>query len=208
MSRRDLTCILIIGTGVGLLIQPILQNNLSANALAYLTPLARVGILIFFIIFAPFALWIAKLLSRWLAGLYQFAQFAAVGTLNSFIYGGVLNVETFLYGSTIVSNLRFAVFVTVSFLFSTTNSFLWNKYWTFNAREKTNAGEVSGFYGVAFVGWALSVGAATFVKAIGPVGSKLWLNILAPLAGIAVSFAWNFIGYKYWVFKDKNKSSA
>lgn len=206
MPRRDLICILIIGAGVGLLIQPILANNLPAGDLAYLTPLVRLGIFLFFVIFAPLALWLAKLVSRWsrsVAGLYQFAQFAAVGTLNSFIYDGVLNLETLSYGSAMVSNVRYAIFISIAFLFSTTNSFLWNKYWTFDARQKTNAGEVSGFYGVAIVGWILSVVAATFVKSIGPVDSKLWLNILAPLAGIAAAFIWNFFGYKYWVFKDK-----
>src|ERR1700685_341612 len=178
MFRRDFIRILIIGAAVGLLIQPILANNLSVHALGYLTPLARVGIFFLFLLIAPLALWIAKLLSRWWAGLYQFAQFAAVGTLNSFIYGAVLNIETFLYGSVMVSNIRFAVFVTVAFLFSTTNSFIWNKYWTFGAHETTNAKEVSGFYGVALVGAILSVAAATFVKAIGPIDSKLWLHIL------------------------------
>jgi len=206
LPHRDLISILIIGAGVGILIQPILGNNLPARDLGYITPLVRLGIIIFFLIIATLALWIAKLVSRAshaLAGLYQFAQFAAVGTLNSFIYGAVINIETFLYGSMAVSNLRFALFVSIAFLFSTTNSFIWNKYWTFNARDKTNAGEVSGFYGVAIVGAILSVTAATFVKSVGPVDSKLWLNILAPLAGIAAAFIWNFLGYKYWVFKKR-----
>jgi putative flippase GtrA len=203
MESKDWKATLNIGGGVGLLIQPILANNIPAKDIAYLTPAVRLGLFFFFLVLAPVALYCAKLLSRWLSGLYQFAKFAAVGTLNSFIYTGVLNLETFWYGSLAVSNLRYALFVAVSFLFSTTNSFLWNKYWTFNAREKTNAAEISGFYSVAAVGLVLSVAAATFVKAIGPADSKLWLNIMGPLAGIAVSFAWNFIGYKYWVFKDK-----
>src|ERR1700734_2702565 len=102
MSRRDLIRILIIGAGVGLLIQPILANNLSSHALSYLTPLARFGIFLLFIIIAPLALWIASIISRkWRAasGLYQFAKFAAVGTLNSFIDVGVFNLETFFYGT-------------------------------------------------------------------------------------------------------------
>jgi putative flippase GtrA len=204
MDRRDLIRGLIIGGGVGLLIQPILANNLSVHGLTYLTPVVRLGIFLAFLILAPLALWIAKLLSRWIPALYQFAQFAAVGTLNSFIDVGVFNLETFFYGSSFISNGLFATFKAISFLFGTTNSFIWNKYWTFGAKEKTNAKEVSGFYGVAIVGWVFNVGAATFVKSIGPVGSRTWVNIVAPLAGIAVSFIWNFIGYKYWVFKKKN----
>ncbi len=203
MSRRDLIRILIIGAGVGLLIQPILANNLSAHALGYLTAPIRVGIFVFFLLFAPFALWVAKALSRWLSGLYQFAQFAAVGTLNSFIDVGVFNLETFFNGTALIGNGLFAVFKALSFLCATTNSFVWNKYWTFGAEEKASAKEVTGFYAVALVGWALNVGAATLVKSAGPAGSTAWVNIVAPLAGIAASFIWDFFGYKHLVFNQK-----
>ena len=203
MNKSDWKAIVIIGGGVGLLIQPILANNLPARYLPYLTTPVRIGIFVFFLLFAPLALWVAQLLSKWWKGIYQFAQFAAVGTLNSFIDIGVLNLETFFYGGGLLSNTLFAVFKAVSFLCATTNSFVWNKYWTFGSHEKASAGQVGGFYGVAVVGWVLNVGAATLMKSMGPAGSHVWVNIVAPLAGIAVSFAWNFVGYKYWVFKKK-----
>jgi len=202
MSRRDLKAILIIGAGIGVLIQPILANNFP-NLHVDLS--FRFGIFIFFLALAPFALWIAQIFSRWWKGIYQFSQFAAVGTLNSFIDVGVFNLETFFYGSSFIGTGLFALFKGISFLFATTNSFVWNKYWTFSARQKTNAGELGGFYGIAALGWVLNVGVATFVKTLGPAGAahdaRLWTNIVAPLAGIAASFVWNFIGYKYFVFK-------
>jgi putative flippase GtrA len=204
MSKRDWIAIIIIGAGVGLLIQPILGNNLPAHDLPYLTLPVRFGMFLFFMIFAPFALFIARMLSRWFRGIYQFAQFAAVGTLNSFIDIGVFNLETALFGSTMISNVLFATFKAISFLFGTTNSFVWNKYWTFDSRDKTNAGEIGGFYGIAIVGWIINVTVATLVKAAGPVDSKTWINIVAPLAGIAASFVWNYTGYKLWVFKRRN----
>src|SRR5665213_1355672 len=104
MNTRDWKAILIIGAGVGLLIQPILANNIPVADLGYLTPLVRVGVFLFFLIFAPFALFVAKWLSKLVAGVYQFAQFAAVGTLNSFIDVGVFNLETLLYGTAFISN--------------------------------------------------------------------------------------------------------
>lgn len=202
MSRGDLKASFIIGAGVGLLIQPILVNNVPARDFAYLTPTARVVVFIFFLLLAPFALYCARLLSRWIAGLYQFAKFAAVGALNSFIDVGVFNLETFFHGTSLIGNGLFAVFKTISFLCTTTNSFVWNKYWTFGAREKASAGEVTKFYSVALIGWALNVGVATLVKSVGPE-SHVWINIVAPLGGIAASFLWNFFGYKYWVFKGQ-----
>ncbi len=203
MSRGDLKAAFIIGGGVGLLIQPILANNVPAHYLAYLTLTARLGVFVFFLVLAPLALYIARLLTRWLAGIYQFAQFAAVGTLNSFIDLGVFNLETFFYGSSIIGNGLFALFKAISFVCATTNSFVWNKYWTFGAQEKPKAGEVTAFYGVALVGWALNVGVATLVKSAGPA-SHVWVNIVAPLGGVAASFLWDFFGYKYWVFKKQN----
>lgn len=202
MRRGDWKAIFIIGAGVGLLIQPILANNLPAHDLVYLTPAARIAFFLFFLLLAPCALWIAKLVSKWFPQFYQFAQFAAVGTLNSFIDVGVFNLETFLYGTSLIGNGLFAVFKAVSFLCATTNSFVWNKYWTFGAEGKPKAGEVTGFYGIALVGWVLNVGVATLVKSAGPA-THIWVNIVAPFAGIAASFIWNFLGYKYWVFKER-----
>ncbi len=51
----------------------------------------------------------------------------------------------------------------------------------------------------------LLVRAATLVKVLGGGGdinhAKIWTNIVAPLAGTAASFLWDFLGYKFWVFK-------
>ena len=204
MNRRDTIAVLIIGAGVGLLVQPILANNLPASIA--LTTGARIGIFVFFLLFAPLALWIAALLSRIAKGIYQFAQFAAVGTLNSFIDIGIFNLETFLIGTSTISIFLFAVLKAVSFLCATTNSFVWNKYWTFSSNDKASAKQVSGFYTVAIIGWVANVGVATAVKAFGPSASHVWVNIVAPLAGIAASFAWNFIGYKFWVFKKPEEA--
>ena len=201
ISRRDLTSVISIGAAVGLLIQLILANNLPARDAAFLSLPARIGIFCFFLLLAPFALWVAKAISGLFRGVYQFAQFAAVGTLNSFIDVGVLNAELYLFaGGGPVGNLPYALFKGISFLFATTNSFFWNKYWTFDSRGKAHAGQVTGFYGVAFVGWILNVGSATFTKALGPASSHVWAGVVAPLVGIAVSFAWDFAGYKYFVF--------
>jgi putative flippase GtrA len=199
MTKKDLTASLIIGAGVGLLIQPILANLLGGGDDMNLV--IRAGVFIFFTLFAPFALWLCALIAKAWKAFYQFGQFAAVGTLNSFIDIGVLNLETFLYGGTITTPI-FAVFKAISFLRATTNSFFWNRNWTFGSTDKVNAGEVTGFYTVALIGWGANVVVATFVKAIGPE-TKLWIDIVAPLAGILVTFIWNFLGYKYFVFKKK-----
>jgi putative flippase GtrA len=204
MTKKDLKAIFLIGAGVGLLIQPILANLITS---VQLTLVIRAGIFVFFTLFAPFALWICAMIAKAWKAFYQFGQFAAVGTLNSFIDIGVLNLETYLYGGAGVSTALFAVFKAISFLCATTNSFVWNRNWTFGSTDKVNAGEVTGFYTVAIIGWAANVAVATFVKSIGP-GTKLWVDIVSPIAGILVTFIWNFVGYKYFVFKKRQPAAA
>lgn len=199
MTKKDWKAILAIGAAVGLLVQPILANTITN---VHLTPMVRVGIFAFFVLFAPFALWLCSLIAKIWKAFYQFGQFAAVGTLNSFIDIGVFNLETFLYGTSAISTVLFAVFKAISFLCATTNSFFWNKRWTFHEEHKANAGQVTGFYTIAIIGWVLNVAVATFTKSVGP-DTRLWVDVVSPLVGILTTFIWNFIGYKYVVFKKR-----
>jgi putative flippase GtrA len=205
MTKKDLRLILIVGAAVGLLIQPITLNVLPQISFGVL---GHILLFVFFVVFAPLALWIASLVSRWWKGLYQFAQFAAVGTLNSFIDVGVFNLETFILGTAAVSTAMFAVFKAISFLCATTNSFFWNKYWTFSdsaagAGSGKQTKETVSFYVVALIGWGVNVGVATLVKTLEPSGitARVWVNVVAPVCGVAASFLWDFFGYKHLVFK-------
>jgi putative flippase GtrA len=198
MKRRDLWCILAIGAAVGLLAQPILAGSLSFA----LTPMMRVGIFLGFTILAPLALFILAWLGKFMPVLYQFGKFAAVGTLNTFVDIGVLSLEILILGTPGI--LIYVIFKTVSFLAATTNSFLWNKFWTFDSKEPANPSQTLKFYAVAVIGFILNVGLASYVfggitnpEGISPV---LWAKIAA-FAGVAAAFLWDFLGYKYFVFK-------
>jgi putative flippase GtrA len=197
MNKKDLLLVTIIGAAVGLLSQPIVANIFPAPSAA-----VRVGIFVGFLVLAPVALALAYLIGKIAPVIYQFAKFAATGALNSFIDAGVLNILIFLTG--IAAGLSYSVFKAISFICATTNSYLWNKYWTFGSSSRVTAGEVTKFYTIAVVGGILNVGAASLVvnvvgrpQAISP---NLWANIGA-LAGISCSFLWNFLGYKFLVFK-------
>lgn len=201
MKKNDLLLVTIIGAAVGLLIQPILANLSSISIFAPSFTL-RLIIFFFFSIFAPIALWILYLIGKIIPIIYQFGKFAAVGVLNTFIDLGVLNLEIFLSG--ISFGVFYIIFKTVSFLFATTNSFFWNKYWTFNSKNTINGKETGNFYLFATIGWLLNVGIATFiVNVIGSPASinpKIWANIGA-LCGVGGAFLWDFLSYKFFVFK-------
>ena len=199
MNKKDLLLVTIIGGAVGILVQPMIQNLVISP-----TFFIRVGAFLGFLIFAPFALTVAYFLSKILPVLYQFAKFGAVGVLNSFIDFGILNLLIFLFS--IRSGLWFSIFKAISFLCATTNSYFWNKYWTFESSNKPKVSEAAKFYTIAIIGGFLNVSVASLIFSgihrpeYIPV--NLWANVAA-LGGILSAFIWNFLGYKFVVFKKE-----
>lgn len=203
LNKKDFALVSVIGALVGLLTQPILANlfqDVNRIVPLELAP-ARVIVFFAFLILAPSALFAALLIARGIPVAYQFAKFAAVGTLNSFVDFGVLNLLIAVFGA--AAGLPFTAFKSVSFLAATTNSYFWNKHWTFHATNQSNAGEVASFYGIAIAGGIINVGVASLVvNGMGApegVSLALWANVGA-LAGIFSALLWNFVGYKYFVF--------
>ncbi|RJP45942.1 GtrA family protein [Candidatus Parcubacteria bacterium] len=205
-SRKDLGLALIIGAAVGLLSQAILAN--FAREVHEIIPVpygvVQAGIFFGFLVLAPVALSVAGWIGKRIPVVYQLAKFAAVGSLNSFVDLGVFNLETLMLGG-VPGVALFSIFKGVSFLAATTNSYFWNKHWTFGAAGQANAGEVVKFYAVAIAGGIVNVGVATAVKAAADAAGfseNFWGNIASPIAGIFAALVWNFLGYKFFVFKN------
>jgi len=134
--------------------------------------------------------------------LFQAAKFFLVGTLNTFIDLGILNI--FIAISGIASGVFYSVFKAISFLVATTNSYFWNKFWTFEKKEKPDPKEFLKFLVVTVFGFLINVGVASFVvNVIGPqfgIGKKIWASIGAIVAAF-FAFVWNFFASKFIVFK-------
>ena len=132
----------------------------------------------------------------------QIVKFAAVGGVNTAVDLIVLNILMFVTG--IASGVFYSVFKGISFLVAVTNSYIMNKRWTFGSREKKVGKEFSQFLLISVVGFAINVGAASVVVNLIPnfldISPKLWGNVGA-LAGTFCGLLWNFIGYKFIVFK-------
>jgi hypothetical protein len=61
---------------------------------------------------------------------------------------------------------------------------------------------------VAAGGLILNTAAGTLINAAQPAGLsgatlRLWSHLVAPGAGVVASFLWNFLWYKYAVFKKR-----
>lgn len=203
MNKKDLLIVTGLGAAIGVLSQAILGNLMDEVYRLFPAPSGtiRLAAFAFFTLLAPSALYIASIVGKLIPVLYQFAKFAAVGTLNTFVDLGVFNLETLLVGGQPSSTL-FAVLKGISFLAGTTNSFFWNKYWTFGGAGDGKAVEVVKFYVIAIAGFFLNVGVATLVFRSG-TPTEVWTNIVAPLSGVLSAFLWNFLGYKFLVFKKK-----
>lgn len=200
VTKKDYFLVSIVGFFFGLLLLPVLKNL----KIPFLEITFSSGFLIVagFIVFAVFALWVASLLGRWIPVLLQFAKFGAVGALNTLLDLGILNALIFFSG--IAVGYQYSIFKAISFIIASGNSYLWNKYWTFNVSKNANIKEVGHFFIITLIGFGVNVGVASLVvNVIGPLGDispERWANIGAMVA-VAMSLVWNFVGYKFFVFK-------
>ncbi len=200
LTAKDYILVSIIGFSFAIFSIPILKNldlpfiKIDAFFMALM--------ITFFTVFAVFALWIASLIGRWLPVAFQFAKFGAVGAFNTFLDWGILNFLIAYTGH--AGGWYFSSFKGFSFLMATLSAFFWNKYWTFESKQKTDTSEVGKFFAVSTMGLIINVSLASVVvfifKSSDIVSPAQLANIGAATATI-VSLLWNFVGYKLWVFK-------
>jgi len=125
------------------------------------------------------------------------------GVLNTFIDLGLLNLLMSALG--IFAGAYWTLLKALSFSVASINSYFWNKYWAFEKKEtKPNKGEFIKLYTVAGIGFFLNVGISSFlVTIIGPqlgFSKEIWAN-LSTGGAVFIAFIWNFLGYKFIVFK-------
>ncbi len=81
------------------------------------------------------------------ADIQQFLRFCIIGTSNAVIDFGVLNLLLWLYPTT--NTWKILGYNSLAVLLASTNSFFWNKYWTFQQRNPVTSQEVYRFIVVA-----------------------------------------------------------
>lgn len=197
MTKKDYLIAALVGFLTALFTLPTLWNlKIIHNPLVFF-------VLILIIPLWVFGVWLGGFLSRWFAFFTQFGKFVTVGFLNTAIDFGILNLLIFLFS--VSSGILFSIFKSVSFIAAVTNSYFWNKFWTFHAKGKIQTQEYAQFFVVSLVGLVINVGTASFiVNFIGPqfgLNPTLWAN-LAAIASAAFNLTWNFVGYKFIVFKN------
>jgi putative flippase GtrA len=158
----------------------------------------------FFIFFLlPFLFFLAlKIASFFPFSLFfQFAKFLEVGVLNTFLDIGTLNILSSF--TKIFSGPKIIFLNSLSFLLAVTNSYFWNKFWTFEKELGIKTQEFSLFLIVSFIGLTLNsaiVYVGTTFLTLSSISVGASMNVIKILATF-FSMVWNFLGYKIFVFK-------
>ncbi|MBI2049847.1 MAG: GtrA family protein [Candidatus Staskawiczbacteria bacterium] len=148
-------------------------------------------------IFSLFFLWLAYLIGKKLLFVFQAAKYILVG-----LFVTIVDLKLF---ELLVWALSPVMSKGLSFLTSVIIKYWGNKLWTFEKPEKENiAQEILQFIIVTIVGLGIDIGSFFyFTKIMSPqfgAPEDIWIKLSVIFAALAAA-AWNFLGYKFLVFK-------
>jgi putative flippase GtrA len=125
--------------------------------------------------------------------LTQFIKFSLVGFLNTAIHYGLFYVTYEYLG------LYHLLASTLGFCVAVTNSYLINKHWTFKARGADVRHEFTKFITVNLITLSINLGSmALLVEQFG-IDPRV-----AQLASIGLTLSINFLGNKFWTFRNSS----
>lgn len=153
-------------------------------------------------------LWIAGVnfgyvLGRFLPFFNQFGKFCAIGFTNAAVDFGILYLLIGFSGA--ATGYYYAVFKTISFVIAAMHSYLWNKFWVFDAQGRQRVGqEMTKFFAVTIAAAIVNVVVASIVvNAVGPqfdLTLEAWAGVGAVI-GSATALVLSFVGFRTIVFK-------
>ena len=198
MKKGDLIASLILGGIIGLFLAFILQGfgfgGFSPWILILVLP-----------ILAVVGTFIGELIGKKIPIILQLIKFAIVGFANTAVDFGILNL--LMATSGIYSGKNIFFLNSISFIVAVTHSFFWNKFWTFKVKKTEATKEFLQFLIVSIVGLLINGGIVymitTWFQPMFGMSEVSWANA-GKIAATVVSLVWNFIGYKFIVFKKKN----
>ena len=203
MKKVDIILSLLAGGGVAGLVYGLIIGSGVEEVLGINVNFLGWFLFIFLPILALVALWISYLIGKKFLFIFQVAKFLLIGVLATLLDLGVLNLLMWIFD--VATGQTFIVFKGISFLGATLSKYWGNKLWAFEQSEmKGVEKEFTQFFVVTLIGLGINLGITSLiVNEIGPqlgIALKVWANIGA-IAAALVGAAWNFLGYKFIVFK-------
>ena len=146
-------------------------------------------------ILSVFGLWLTDLIGRKKIFARQGGKFILAGS-----FANVVDIKIFQFIFLFLPNK--SVVKLISFSIATVVKYFSDKHWTFEKHERKDMHKEMGkFFLVAVVGAAMNVVSFYFLTKIKTgISANLWIELSIILAAI-ISGLWNFLGYKYIVFK-------
>lgn len=216
MVRRDYLLGIIAGILIGVFVVPLAYAVAPRQGGGYDVAF---GIVLVFAAGTPIGLFVVAFLGRWVPILNEIGKFMVVGVLNTVMDWGALAALPLLIGIAPTSLFLawggiavayYSFYKSVSFIIALTNSYFWNKYWVFPLSASKARTEFAQFVVVSVVGFAINVALASlvFAAAFGiAVLTESQRGVLGAAVATIASMAWNFAGYKFFVFHRKSAAS-
>jgi putative flippase GtrA len=203
MKKQDLILALVTGLILGLFFSSFLKNTGLELVFGIKIGVLTWILLFIFPVLSVLGLWIAWLIAKKLPFVYQLAKFLLIGAAATLLDLGVLNFLILSFG--LAKGTAYSIFKAVSFIIATVAKYWANKFLAFEKKEMSGVRkEFTQFFIITLIGLGINVGVASFVvNNIGPqfgLSPELWANV-GGIAAAIVGFAWNFLGYKFIVFK-------
>ena len=206
LTHKDIVSSLAIGELVSWFALFVLKNPAIAEfskvaGLTWLNWVLPIGLPLLFLV----GMFVVAWLNRFVGFLFQLAKYAQIGVLNTLVDFGILNLLIWTTNTT--SGWKLGVFNIISFSVAVVNSYFWNKFWTFESKAGAQGKEFVSFVTVSFIGVLINTAivylGAGLANSIPDVSAGGWINLVKILATV-VSLVWNFLGYKFFVFKKPN----
>lgn len=203
ITKFDYALAGLIGFFAGMFLIPVLLRvQIRDPAVLLATPWVIAAVVLF-------GVWIGEQLARIKPIFSQLAKFATVGILNTSIDFGILNLlsiatgitKGFVIGGVNVPGVALAI----------TNAYFWNKFWVFSAKDNKGAlHDFPKFILVSGSGILLNSGIVIFITSYTGPGFGLEEGIalnVAKVIATPLSMTWNFLGYKFVVFRSTKTPS-
>ena len=202
LEIRDLFFAAINGLFIGIF-SPFIFRNIG-KTLPVPIPVFALALIVICIVSIAVGFFLSKLSPK-LRFFFQLAKFGIIGATNFIVDLGIFSLLIWI--TNISEGASILLFKAASVSVAIVNSYIWNKFWSFEEKhvdESTVQKQFFQFIAVSVIGLILNAGITysliTFFGGFAGIAPATWATISSAIASVAV-LSWNFIGYKFFVFK-------
>lgn len=146
----------------------------------------------------------------------KFLKFGLIGVLNTlvdFVVFYIMDRWVVGEGPTLIllgTAVSVGLYISnaIAYVVANIHSFLWNKFWTFQKRDRITRGEAArylatsaGYLLISSLSLAIFTHVLTLPFLAGAVPGS-WVNMLAKLPTACITIFYNYLMNKFWVFKS------